>query len=88
MAPLASSRCADPDCRGVAEPEQDGDHQWLECTTCGYAHSWARITETSDTPQSRDVCAVGVPEAVRRAASSFHTEPPLMQIGRRNATAT
>jgi hypothetical protein len=78
--------CADPQCRGRAEPEQDGDHLYFECITCGYAFGFTR-SETVLHPAN--TCAVGVPEDVRRAASQPMTNalrasaPPLLSIGRR-----
>lgn len=83
--------CADPECGGTAEPEQDGDHRFHECRSCGYAFAWHRVTDTGDA--STDPCSAGIPENVRRTASGFaqqvlaeqgKTEPPLLQIGRRN----
>jgi tRNA(Ile2) C34 agmatinyltransferase TiaS len=78
--------CADPLCRGRAEPEQDGDHTYFECEDCGYAFGFTR----TDVLAKRDNgCAVGVPEDVRRAASQPMTNalrasaPPLLSIGRR-----
>jgi tRNA(Ile2) C34 agmatinyltransferase TiaS len=82
-----SVRCADPQCGGRAEPEQDGDHLYFECTDCGYAFGFSRM-ETA-LQQSTGTCAVGIPEDVRRAASQPMTDaltasgPPLLSIGRR-----
>lgn len=87
MIKVDSVPCADPQCRGRAEPEQDGDHTYFECEDCGYAFGFAR---TKTVAVNRDgACAVGVPEAVRRAASQPMTNalaaagPPLLSIGRR-----
>jgi hypothetical protein len=75
--------------RSPAEPEGDGEHQWKECVTCGYQTGWV-TTDAVSVGGSGDTCQVGIPEGVRRAASS-HAEralaqqagPPLLQIGRR-----
>ncbi len=101
--------CADPDCldahgsRNLAEPEGDGEHRWHECPVCGYAFGWHRATPTlaaaavgGSGAKSDGVCAVGVPEGLRRAASaamnrnlnhstdrSTDRSTPLLQIGRR-----
>lgn len=80
--------CADPGCRGRAEPEQDGDHTYFECEECGYAFGFTR-SETVLAYRD-DNCAVGVPEDIRRAASQPMTNAlrasdplPLLSIGRR-----
>jgi hypothetical protein len=79
--------CTDPQCRGRAEPEQDGDHLYFECLTCGYAFGFTRSETVAVNPDG--ACAVGVPEDVRRAASQPMTNalrasgPPLLSIGRR-----
>jgi hypothetical protein len=81
--------CADPGCRGRAEPEQDGDHTYLECETCGYAFGFARVETVAVNPDG--ACSVGIPEDVRRAASQpmtnalAATQPPLLHIGRPDA---
>lgn len=70
--------CADPECvdadghRSLAEPEQDGEHQWSECVTCGYQFGWAKV----QLPQMEGACAIGVPEAVRVAFATAQTAPP------------
>ncbi len=86
MLKAESVRCADPECSGRAEPEQDGDHGYFECVTCGYAFGFTRM---SPALQSAGACAVGVPEDVRRAASQPMTNAvaksqplPLLSIGR------
>lgn len=79
-------RCADPQCSGRAEPEQDGDHTYFECEDCGYAFGFTRL---SVSVQPAGACSVGIPEDVRRAASQPMTNalaasgPPLLSIGRR-----
>lgn len=87
----ADSRpCADPRCNGRAEPEQDGDHTYLECETCGYCFGFERAETVA--VNSEGTCSVGIPEDVRRAASRPMTnalaasQPPLLSIGRRHAT--
>lgn len=80
--------CADPACGGRAEPEQDGDHLYYDCTQCGYTFGFTR---TDTTLAHRDnTCAVGIPEDIRRAASEPMTQAlrkttplPLLSIGRR-----
>lgn len=79
--------CTDPGCGGQAEPEQDGDHIYYECLTCGYTFGFTRTENLLVQPGG--ACAVGVPEDVRRAASQPMTKalaasgPPLLSIGRR-----
>ncbi len=80
-------RCADPECSGAAEPEQDGEHAYYECADCGYVFGFTR---TSPALQPAGACAVGVPEDIRRAASQPMTNAvaassplPLLSIGRR-----
>jgi hypothetical protein len=81
--------CADPGCRGRAEPEQDGDHTYFECVTCGYGFGFQRVETIAVNRDGQ--CSVGIPEDVRRAASQPMTnalaasQPPLLSIGRRNA---
>lgn len=85
--------CADPHCqdsagqRSIAEPEQDGDHKFLVCSTCGYHFGYRRITSEV---QSTSSCVVGIPETLRRVVSApaeqaltHSSDPPLIQIGRR-----
>jgi hypothetical protein len=70
----ASRPCGDPECAergGIAEPESDGDVSYYACTTCGYVSDYERIGQPSG-----DGCQLGIPEAVRRAAS-----PPQRQDG-------
>jgi hypothetical protein len=80
--------CADPQCRGRAEPEQDGDHLYFECEDCGYAFGFTRSETVLAQPDGS--CSVGVPEDIRRAASQPMTNAlrdssplPLLSIGRR-----
>ncbi len=63
--------CYDPDCAGVAEPEQDGRHRYHVCVTCGYAFNYEPVAD--------DTCPTG---AVRQPAAPAS---PLLQIGRRHA---
>lgn len=80
--------CADPQCGGRAEPEQDGDHTYFECEHCGYAFGFTRTETVAVNPDG--ACSVGIPENVRRAASRPMTnalaasELPLLSIGRRD----
>lgn len=85
-------RCPDPDCGGLAEPEQDGDHKYFACVDCGFEFGWERV-ETSILAEDADGnCSVGVPASVRRAVSGIGQpqEPPVpkpvslgLTIGRR-----
>lgn len=83
-----SSPCADPGCNGRAEPEQDGDHTYMECLECGYAFGFTRAETVAVNPEG--TCSVGIPEGVRRAASQPMTnalaasQPPLLSIGSPN----
>lgn len=92
MVPPERSRpCPDPECGGTAEPEQDGDHLYFECTRCGYAAGYHKAEQPTLAANQSGHCSVGVPEAVRRAASAAmdnaltaaSTLGPLLQIGRR-----
>ncbi len=74
--------CYDPDCTGVAEPEQDGGHRYHACTSCGYSFNYESV------PTEAGSCELGVPEAVRRAASVAPPTPLLLQIGRRRDDAS
>ena len=83
-------RCQDEHgLHGVAEPEQDGEHRYHECTNCGYAFGWARVDVLSVQVKSEGSCAVGVPEDLRRRASAAMNAAlaadaePLFTIGRR-----
>lgn len=80
--------CADSQCRGRAEPEQDGDHTYFECLECGYAFGFTRSETVAVQPDG--ACSVGISEDVRRAASQPMTNAmaasqplPLLSIGRR-----
>lgn len=64
--------CIDIDCPGsedptLIEPEIDGTHRYFECSECGSCYGYERVA-----PPSAESCAVGVPEAVRRAYSENH----------------
>jgi hypothetical protein len=65
--------CFDPSCAsegGVGEPEQDGDHRYYTCNLCGNDFGYRRI-ETNILAEDADGnCSVGVPAAIRRAASA------------------
>lgn len=93
--------CADPECvdgagnPSVAEPEQDGEHRYHECTVCGYAFGYQRVRPETVAVNPEGVCAVGIPEDLRRRASAAmetaqaRTQLPLLTIGRRpDADAT
>lgn len=95
-----SVACRDPECAdaagnpSAAEPEQDGEHRYYACTTCGFAFGFERAQAVA--VNSAGTCAVGIPEDLRRRASAAMegalaaTPPPLLlQIGRRpDAPAT
>lgn len=55
-----------PLCQEWVEPEVDGDHRYYECQECLYAWGYERVSEGTRVEGS---CAIGVPEAVRKAAS-------------------
>jgi len=52
--------------QSLVEPEVDGQHRYWECQNCGYAWGYELISEGSEL---NGACSMGVPEAVRRAAS-------------------
>lgn len=77
-------------CDAVAEPEQDGDTAYLHCPDCGNDFGFQREV-VSVTANPGGTCAVGVPEQLRRRASAgmenaLRRQPPLLQIGRRDAS--
>jgi hypothetical protein len=57
--------CRDSDCPGQAEEEVDGNVRYRVCLTCGFEFAYERVEIAGD----QEVCAIGVPEALRRAAS-------------------
>jgi len=57
--------CRDPDCGGQAEEEVDGAVRLRVCQKCGFEFGYERIEVSGE----QEVCAIGVPEALRRAAS-------------------
>lgn len=62
--------CPDPDCGGMGEPDQDGDHLFYECKECGYQFGWDRVPQPAHVGDGAGgSCQIGVPESVRRAAS-------------------
>lgn len=65
--------CADPDCNGTAEPEVDGEHRYLACTTCGFEFGYKKAESTQLALDSSGACAIGVPESIRAA---FSAPPP------------
>lgn len=88
-------RCPDPDCGGTAEPEQDGDHRYHECTACGYGFGYQKLETVS--VSTAGACSVGIPEGIRRAASAPMESalardagrmPVLLQIGRPHAPSS
>jgi len=62
--------CPDPDCvdeqgrPSIAEADTDGDTGYYACPACGYLFGW-----TQASPYPDGACPVGIPEAVRRAAT-------------------
>jgi len=80
--------CGDPECSGVAEPEQDGDCAYWACPECGYEFGYQLLGTGSKEDGS---CQIGVPESIRRAASApaqraFDEQTPgvfIGQIGKR-----
>jgi rubredoxin len=63
--------CRDPECAGLAEPDQDGEHIMYECQSCGYIFGYERLPSPTGVDSSGGTCAIGVPEELRRAASQF-----------------
>jgi hypothetical protein len=57
--------CRDPDCDGLGEEEVDGNVRYRVCLTCGFEYAYERVEISGE----QEVCAIGVPEALRRAAS-------------------
>lgn len=57
--------CRDPDCQGSAEEEVDGTVRYRVCLTCGFEFAYERVEVSGE----QEVCAIGVPEALRRVAS-------------------
>lgn len=72
--------CGDPDCEGLAEPEQDGDMTYHACRVCGYEFNYQRIEQV-------DTCAAGIPVDALQQFVRPVPQPVLLQIGRRNADA-
>lgn len=72
------TRCADPSCDGIAEPEQDGDHVFQVCEKCGMEFGFRRIQQTQGD------CQLGIPEHVRRAYSPVEQPTPVaVSIGKK-----
>ncbi len=75
--------CPDPECvdghgrPSTAEPETDGDTRFYACPTCGYLFGWQPASAYPD-----DGCPVGIPEALRRAATPPRPTLPLTPIRR------
>lgn len=73
---IAGTRpCFDPECDGVAEPDQDGDHVYHACPVCGATFGYRRLE------QPAQLCAAGINPATAPAA----TTPLTLQIGVRSA---
>jgi hypothetical protein len=72
--------CADRECPGKAEPEEDGDLHYFACTTCGYESGYVRIQ------QSAPGCQLGVPADIRARAQVPQAGPVPISIGRRPAS--
>lgn len=62
--------CTDPSCDGTAEPEQDGDHRYWSCPECGMDFGYEKVETSVIAEDSSGNCSVGVPEEIRRQASS------------------
>ncbi len=62
--------CADPDCGGVAEPEQENDLHYWNCLACGYTFGYVQAARTTYGVDPDGTCSVGIPEDIRRAASA------------------
>jgi hypothetical protein len=50
--------CPDPECPGLAEPEEDGDHRYWACAECGYESGYEKTKSTAT------VCSAGVPQVI------------------------
>ena len=57
--------CRDPIATGSGEEEVDGNVRYRVCQTCGFEYAYERVEISGE----QEVCAIGVPEALRRAAS-------------------
>jgi hypothetical protein len=67
--------CFDPDCGGIAEPEQDGEHcKYWSCADCGNDFGFERLQPNVITEDADGTCQVGIPEAIRRSASQGMTK--------------
>lgn len=83
--------CKDPECAeqgGVGEPDGDTEVHYFVCNVCGFEFGYEQIK------QSPDTCQLGVPESVRKVASSGmeaaiaaeqKAQPVPISIGRRPA---
>ncbi len=69
--------CGDPECDGLAEPEQDGSYRYFVCGTCGFCDCYEPV------PAPQSACALGVPATIRAAFPGPPQPLPLLQIGRR-----
>ena len=65
----AEIHCIDAECDGTVEVEMDGDLTYNECDECGSTWGFMRVNSEGE------FCQVGIPEQVRRAASSDVFDP-------------
>lgn len=91
--------CRFPDCAdeagnpSIAEPEQDGDLHYHHCPNCGNDFGWRHQPAQTVAANPAGACAVGIPEDLRRRASAgmenaLRQQPPLLQLRRRDASAS
>lgn len=73
--------CADPECEGSAEVEQDGEHRYWQCVLCGFEFGWERVPAPGAVGGGES-CSMGIPVATRAAVSS-RAPVDLGMIGRR-----
>ena len=73
--------CPDTECGGTGEPEQDGDHAYLACTTCGFEFGYRKIEAQQLAVGPDGACAIGVPVALRRAVSEASERPKPVSLG-------
>ena len=69
-----AARCFDPECSGVAVPEQEWDTTYLVCDECGSEFGHRRVAAEPD-------CSRGVPEAVRRSVPSLAQHNAAVLLG-------
>lgn len=73
--------CEDSDCAGIAEPEEtlaeDGLLRWWTCAACGMEFGYEHVKDES----AGGGCSLGIPAAVRAAASAPVPDRPAVFLG-------